>query len=86
MEVFDMLEICFQSRVDALMILVPSPHVSPGEKQSGEWSQISWAYSRKVIWTNDIVRSLRSTFLTTVIYTLSLSISSLFGKKCLEHC
>ena len=25
--------------------LMPTPHVPPGEKQSGEQSQISWAYS-----------------------------------------
>ena len=36
--------------------LVPSPCASPGEKQFGERSQISWAYSPKVVRTNEIVR------------------------------
>ena len=31
---------------------------SPSEKQFGERSQISWAYSPKVVKTNEIVRSL----------------------------
>ena len=38
--------------------LVTSPHVLPSEKQSGEQSQISWAYSPKCWKTNEIVRSL----------------------------
>ena len=37
--------------------LVPSPHVPPGEKRSGEQSQISWAYYPKVVRTNEIARS-----------------------------
>ena len=38
-------------------ILVSSHCVSPGEKQSGERSRISWAYSSKVVRTNEIMRS-----------------------------
>ena len=37
--------------------LVPSPRAPPGEKRSGEQSQISWAYYPKVVMTNEIVRS-----------------------------
>ena len=33
--------------------LVPSPHAPPGEKLS----QISWAYSPKVVRTNEVARS-----------------------------
>ena len=35
--------------------LVPSSHTPPGEKRSGEQSRISWAYSPKVVGTNEIV-------------------------------
>ena len=38
-------------------ILVSSQRVPPGEKQSGEQSWISWAYSPKVVRTNKIARS-----------------------------
>ena len=38
--------------------LVLTPHGPPGEKQSGEQSQISWAYSPKRRKTNEIARSL----------------------------
>ena len=37
--------------------LVPSPHTPPGKKWSSEQSVISWAYSPKVVKTNEIVRS-----------------------------
>ena len=37
--------------------LVLSPCAPPGEKQSGEQSQISWAYYSKVVRTNEIARS-----------------------------
>ena len=36
--------------------LVPSLHTPPGEKQSGEQSRILWAYSSKVVSTNEIAR------------------------------
>ena len=38
--------------------LVPTPRAPPGEKRSGEWSQISWAYSPKRWKTNEIARLL----------------------------
>ena len=38
--------------------LVPTPRTPPGEKRSGERSQISWAYSPKRWKTNEIARSL----------------------------
>ena len=37
--------------------LVTSPQVPPGKKQSGEQSQISWAYYPRVVRTNEIARS-----------------------------
>ena len=38
--------------------LMPSPHAAPtGEKRSGEQSRISWAYSLKVVRTNEVVKS-----------------------------
>ena len=37
--------------------LVPRPRVPPSEKRSGERSRISWAYSPKVVMTNEIARS-----------------------------
>ena len=37
--------------------LVPCPRAPPGEKQSGERSRNSWAYSPKVVMTNEIARS-----------------------------
>ena len=47
--------------------LVPSPHVLLGEKWSGEQSQISWAYTPKVVRTNEIVRlAYIALFFTTV--------------------
>ena len=36
--------------------LMLSPWAPPSEKQSGEWSWISWAYSPKVVRTNEITR------------------------------
>ena len=36
---------------------VPRLHTPPGEKRSGEQSRISWAYSPKVVRTNEIARS-----------------------------
>ena len=36
--------------------LVPRPRAPYGEKWSGEQSQISWAYSLKVVMTNEIAR------------------------------
>ena len=41
--------------------LVPSPRTSPGEKRSGEQSQTSWAYSPKVVRTNEIARTVITT-------------------------
>ena len=38
--------------------LVPTLRTPPGEKRSGEQSQISWAYSPKWWKTNEIARSL----------------------------
>ena len=40
-----------------LVSLVTSSRVPPGEKRSGERSQISWAYYLKAVRTNEIVRS-----------------------------
>ena len=37
--------------------LVPRPRPPPGEKRSGEQSRIPWAYSPKVVMTNEIARS-----------------------------
>ena len=37
--------------------LVPQLHVPPSKKRSGERSRISWAYSPKVVKTNEIARS-----------------------------
>ena len=37
--------------------LVPRPRAPPGEKQSGEQSRFSWAYSPKVVRTNEIALS-----------------------------
>ena len=37
--------------------LVPRPHAPPGEKRSGQQSQISWACYPKLVMTNEIVRS-----------------------------
>ena len=37
--------------------LVPRPRAPPGEKRSGERSQISWAYYPKRVITNEIARS-----------------------------
>ena len=37
--------------------LVSSLRVPPGEKWSGGQSQMSWAYSQKVVRTNEIARS-----------------------------
>ena len=45
--------------------LVPRPRAPPGEKRSGERSQIPWAYYPKRVMTNDIARS--------VIITLHLA-------------
>ena len=46
---------------------MPSLRMAPGERCSGEQSQIFWAYYRKAVRTNEIMRSvLRSTSLTTV--------------------
>jgi len=39
--------------------LVSHPITSPGKKQCGELRQISWAYSQKVVRTNEIVRSVK---------------------------
>ena len=36
--------------------LVPRPRVPPGEKRSGERSQIPWAYYPKRVMTNEIAR------------------------------
>ena len=36
--------------------LVPNPCAAPAERQSGEQRQISWAYSPKVVRTNEIAR------------------------------
>jgi len=44
--------------------LVPTLHTPPGKKRSGEQSRFSWAYSPKVVKTNEIARS--------VIITLTL--------------
>ena len=42
--------------------LVPA-RVPPGEKRSGERSQISWTYYPKQVMTNDIARSVIITYL-----------------------
>ena len=49
-----------------------SLHVPPGEKWSGEQSQISWAYSQKVIFK-----------ISTQVSALFLSV---FDAEYFEHC
>ena len=68
------------------LMLICREHL--GEKRSGEWSRISWAYSPKVVMTNEIARSgiITSTFLTTVKFLkptwVSILFWSWFGVKC----
>ena len=57
--------------------LVPTPRAPPGEKRSGKWSRISWAYSPKRWKTNEIVRSL-ITSLTLKFIHLHSSIRTFF--------
>ena len=45
-----------QCSVNLNIVLCPAC-APPGEKWSGELSQISWAYSQKVVRTNEISRS-----------------------------
>ena len=47
-----------EEKASCLASLVPTPRVSLGEKQSGEQSRFSWAYSPKWWKTNEIARSL----------------------------
>ena len=35
----------------------PSPPSPPSRKKSGDWSRNSWPFSQKVVWINEIVRS-----------------------------
>ena len=49
---------CKEWYMKNLPSLMPTPHVPPGEKRSGERSQISWAYSPKRWKTNEIARLL----------------------------
>ena len=42
--------------------LMPSPRTPPSEKWSGECSQIPWAYSSKVVRTNEVARSVIITY------------------------
>ena len=68
------------------LMLIRREHL--GEKRSGEQSRISWAYSPKVVMTNEIARSgiITSTFLTTVKFLkptrVSIPFWSWFGVKC----
>ena len=48
---------CHFVLLNHVLSLVPSPRVPPGKKRSGERSRIPWAYSQKVVRTNEIVRS-----------------------------
>ena len=43
--------------------LVPLLHVPPSKKRSGEQSRISWAYSPKVVKTNEIARLVIITYI-----------------------
>ena len=75
----------------AVYSLVLRLHVPPGEKWSSEQSRISWAYSPKVVVTNEIARSIIcSTSFTTVKIFISTQVSvhflSGFGVKCFECC
>ena len=62
---------------------MPHPHAPPDKKRSGEQSRISWAYSPKVVMTNEVARSVIITNLTTVKFVhLNLSIRTFFvGRK-----
>ena len=48
--------VAYRCLLRMLFSLVPSPCAPPGEKQSGEQSQIFLAYSPKVVVTNDIAK------------------------------
>ena len=63
--------------------LVPRPCAPPGEKRSGEQSQTSWAYSPKVVMTNESVRLviITCTSLTTLKFVhLHLGIRTFFER------
>ena len=61
--------------------LMPSLRAPPGEKGSGERSRISWAYSQKVVMTNEIKRSVFITLhfpYNGKVFKIYLSIRTLF--------
>ena len=67
--------------------LVPQLHVPPSKKRSGERSRISWAYSPKVVKTNEIARS-HTSHITYIVHLHSTirSFLSRFATKYFEHC
>ena len=60
--------------------LVSNLRMPPSERQSGEQSQISWAYSPKAVRTNEIVRSVIITY-RTCFTTVLLKYPYLFWCK-----
>ena len=65
--------------------LLPRLHAPPSKKQSGEQSQVSWAYYPNIVMTNEIVRSviITYTFLITVKFVhLHSSICTFFERVC----
>ena len=65
--------------------LVPSSRAPPSEKQSGEQSWTSWAYSQDVVRTQDPYHFLYNIeiFISTRV---SIPFLSGFETKCFEHC
>ena len=63
-----------QARLSSSLIVCPALFAPLGEKLSGEQNQISWAYSQKVVRTNEIVR-LAIISLTTITFCISTWVS-----------
>ena len=66
--------------------LVPYPHAPPGEKRSGEWSQISWAYYSKVVMTNELVRVVHFACNSKISIRVSVPFLSRLAAKCFDGC
>ena len=70
--------------------LMPSLHAPPGKKQSGEQSQISWAYSPKVVRTNAIARLVIKTeqfpHNNKFFFYLYSSVHTIFEQVGRKHC
>ena len=63
-----------QARLSSSLIVCPALFAPLGEKLSGEQNQISWAFFRKVVRTNEIVR-LAIISLTTITFYISTWVS-----------